>query len=392
MQLLLIGVYPLDRQASMPRYVDLLRRGLESRGHTITVMQPTPRFGRLFEDGVLGKWLGYIDKYAVFPLELLFLSARWDCIHICDNSSAIYLRWLPNAAASITCHDVMAIQAAEGKYSLGEVGKKVSWTGRLLQAWIKRNLIRAPKVVCDSAATRQALLSLGATGRIETIHIPLYRKFSRADSSRVREFRMRSTLPVDTPYFLHVGGNQWYKNRVGVIRIFAELKKMPTFRSYHLVLAGKEWTDRVRSACIEENVGDCIHEVVDATDNDIETLYSGADALIFPSLHEGFGWPIIEAQSCATLVITANREPMMEVAGEGAIFIDPLDPRKAASAIADAWPRRENICLCGVRNVEAFDQEHFFDLFESFLFRGRSSEPTRNGREDSGQCAGSSEL
>jgi glycosyltransferase involved in cell wall biosynthesis len=381
MRVLLIGVYPGDKQTAMPRYVDLLRRGLEGRGHTITVMQPTPRFGRIYKNGILGKWLGYIDKYAIFPLELSFRRGNWEYIHICDNSSAIYLPWVRHPAASITCHDVMAIQAAEGRYSYNEIGRKVSWTGRLQQAWIKRNLVRAAKVACDSAASRNALLSLGATGRTETIHLPVAKRFSRADSTRVCEYRKRSALPVDAPYFLHVGGNQWYKNRVGVIRIFAELRKMPMFRSYHLVLAGKEWTDQLKSACFEENLGDCIHAVIDASDNDIETLYSGADALIFPSLHEGFGWPVIEAQSCGTLVITSNREPMMEVAGEGAIFIDPLDPREAATVIANAWSRRDDIRLRGLRNVEAYGQERFFDAFERLLFGECSFEARGNGEK-----------
>jgi len=367
MRILLIGVYPLDRQTSMPRYVDLLQRGLESRGHAITVLKPTPRFGRLCQSGALGKWLGYLDKYLVFPIELLSLRARWDRIHICDNSSAIYLGWLPKAAVSITCHDVMAILAAEGKFPREEVGRRISWTGRLLQAWIKRNLIRVPKVVCDSDATRQALMSLGAVGRLETIHIPLGRTFAPVNSARAGDLLRKAAVPAGAPYFLHVGGNQWYKNRVNVIRIFAELRKSPAFHRHHLILAGKAWTDPMRLACARENVLDCCHEVVDATDDEIETLYSGAEALLFPSLHEGFGWPIIEAQSCATLVITSNREPMMEVAGEGAIFVDPLDPRQAAFAIADAWPRREKIRLDGVRNSEAFNPTQYFDAFERFL-------------------------
>ena len=56
-------------------------------------------------------------------------------------------------------------------------------------------------------------------------------------------------------------------------------------------------------------------------------------AFIFPSLCEGFGWPIIEAQACNALVFTSNREPMTEVGGDAAIYIDPEAPDQAASII-----------------------------------------------------------
>ena len=75
-------------------------------------------------------------------------------------------------------------------------------------------------------------------------------------------------------------------------------------------------------------------EVVEPSDEDLRSLYSGAAALLFPSLYEGFGWPLIEAQSCGCPVITSNRSPMTEVAGSAALYIDPANESAAAALIA----------------------------------------------------------
>jgi glycosyltransferase involved in cell wall biosynthesis len=368
MRILLIGVYPLDQQKSMLRYTELLRRGLESRGHRVKEMHPVPRFGRLWKHGALGKWLGYIDKYLLFPVELSLLGKVVQHAHICDHSSAMYAPRFRAANVSVTCHDLLAIGAAAGDYPVSEVGRRVSWTGKLQQLWIRHNLVRVQKVACVSEATRQALLRAGATGILKTIHNPLPVPFSPADAFRTAEILGKLSVPGDARYFLHVGGNQWYKNRVGVMRIFSKLKKTPTFANSHLVLAGKEWTEEMKSVCAGEGLREWIHPVIDASDNEIEALYSGAEALIFPSLREGFGWPIIEAQSCAALVITSNREPMVEVAGGGAILIDPVDSSKAAATIVDAWPQREAIRRRGMENVRRFSERQFLDAFEMLLF------------------------
>ncbi|WP_198660029.1 glycosyltransferase [Acidithiobacillus ferrivorans] len=69
----------------------------------------------------------------------------------------------------------------------------------------------------------------------------------------------------------------------------------------------------------------------------LRALYSGAALLLFPSLQEGFGWPIVEAQACGCLVATTNRAPMTAVGGQGDIYFDVSDACGAAAAITRAW-------------------------------------------------------
>jgi len=105
------------------------------------------------------------------------------------------------------------------------------------------------------------------------------------------------------------------------------------------------------------------------TDEDLWALYTGAAALLFPSLHEGFGWPLIEAQCCGCPVITSNRAPMTEVAGAAALYIDPEDEPGAAALIATNLGRLGELREAGFENVKRFAPDVIAEEFEDF-FRG----------------------
>ncbi len=65
----------------------------------------------------------------------------------------------------------------------------------------------------------------------------------------------------------------------------------------------------------------------------LAALYSGADALVFPSLYEGFGFPVLEAMRCRTPVVCANTSSLPEVAGAAALLVDPLDTAGLTAAL-----------------------------------------------------------
>jgi glycosyltransferase involved in cell wall biosynthesis len=158
--------------------------------------------------------------------------------------------------------------------------------------------------------------------------------------------RLRQLSPnLSRPFLLHVGGNQWYKNRLGALRIFFCLRNLVSDPAFKLVMVGKPWTAEMRRFVYENNMSEVTLELTAGTDEDLQALYSTASMILFPSLQEGFGWPIIEAQSCGCPVATSKRSPMVEVAGDAGIFIDPEDPESAAfivqQALADKAGRRE---------------------------------------------------
>jgi glycosyltransferase involved in cell wall biosynthesis len=379
LRILLVGNYQPDQQQSMARYANWLKDTLVERGHMAAIFCPQAFFSKLaigpfHRLSGLVKYLGYLDKYLLFPPRLRRAAREYDLVHICDHSNSMYLKPASAQPAVITCHDLLAVRSALGEFPSQHTG----WPGRLLQAWILRGLQQAPTVVSVSEKTAADLARLTSPNpkRSQVILNPLNWHFqpARALPSTLPE-SIRQAVQQGTGYFFHIGGNQWYKNRAAVVQIFRELAKLPQYQSSLLVLAGKppstELQRELRREISQGGLSDRILVLVSVSNEDLEALYSNARALIFPSLQEGFGWPIAEAQACGCPVVTSNRAPMTEVAGEAAILIEPDKPQEAASTIASGLEARDALIQAGFENIRRFDPNKIADeycsLYKSIL-------------------------
>ena len=112
----------------------------------------------------------------------------------------------------------------------------------------------------------------------------------------------------------------------------------------------------------------------------LRALYTAAQALLFPSLYEGFGWPLLEAQSCGCPVITSNRPPMTEVAGAGALLIDPESEQEAAQTIAEHLERLGDLREAGFRNLKRFDRDELMRRYEEFFLAAASTDASGRRR------------
>jgi glycosyltransferase involved in cell wall biosynthesis len=351
MKVLLVGNYVNDEQESMQRFASLLQTGLRQAGHEVRLLKPIPFMGRIkpAAKGV-GKWLGYLDKFLIFPRELK-VAARWaNIIHICDHSNAFYVKYVSSRPHTVTCHDVLAISSA-----LNELPEtRTSWTGRQLQRMILSGLKKARHVICVSEATRAELIRLAALPehKVSLIYNGLNYSYAPLLESN-GETNTGNPIPSH-PFLLHVGGNQWYKNRLGVLKIFAHLQGMSSSPKMNLIMVGKPWTHEMREFVSSHALHDRVIELTNITNEDLRLLYSKATALLFPSLREGFGWPIIEAQACGCPVFTSDRVPMTEVGGDAAIYLDPTDPPAAATVIANSLNRCPQLRRAGLENVKRF--------------------------------------
>src|SRR5262249_48096481 len=132
---LLIGNYPLDRQQSMQRFGTMMLQGLGNAGISAELIAPRPRFGKFRALGsFIAKWLGYVDKFLLFPRELRARVAKLKpaVVHICDHSNAMYRSTVRDAPVVVTCHDLLAVRGALGE----ETNCPASFTGKILQRWI----------------------------------------------------------------------------------------------------------------------------------------------------------------------------------------------------------------------------------------------------------------
>jgi glycosyltransferase involved in cell wall biosynthesis len=377
MKVLLLANYANDGQESMQRFASLMARGLMLAGHEVQSVRPPAWIGQLHPSphGV-GKWLGYVDKFGVFPPLLRSAVKSADVVHICDHSNSFYTRYMSSVPHIVTCHDLLAIRSA-----LGDIPQKqTGWTGRRLQRLIVKGLTGAQHIVCVSEATRRDLLRVIdiPESRVSRTYNSLNYPYSRMEADKA-EFRIRQ-LGVDSsqPFFLHVGGNQWYKNRLGVLRIFAVLARRMAGRSPKFVMVGKPWTAEMRRFVFEQGMADSTLELIGLPEEDLRALYSTAAMMIFPSLQEGFGWPIIEAQACGCPVATSNRSPMNEIGGDAAIYIDPEIPESAAAAVLCALENSAGIRKSSLANAARFKVPAMIDSYLSLYERVRNETCARN--------------
>ena len=351
MRVLLVANYKPDRQRSMARYAQLLYTELEKRGYAVEVICPASLATRLVGGGnPFFRWLAYLDKFVFFPPLLWLRARRVNLVHVCDHSNSFYLHWTGKTPSLITTHDALAIRSALGHFPQNPT----RWSGVKLQRWILRGLASARNIVCVSQKTRRDFEALlpGNT-KMTVISNPLSRSFRPARPEDVTAVRSASGLVPEDEYLLHVGKDAWYKNRPGVFRIVTELRKFPRFSRVKLVLAGDN----------ELSEAPGVVQCPTPSDEQLRALYSGALALLFPSLEEGFGWPILEAQACGCPVITSARSPMTEVAGGAAILIDPEDATGAAAEIASRIYELDSMRRAGFANVRNYSVEDAMDRY-----------------------------
>lgn len=209
--------------------------------------------------------------------------------------------------------------------------------------WSTRyNARAATRVVADSEATQRDL--------VRHYHIPEERirvVYPGRDESLAPVVepmalaRVRARYGLSDSYLLYVGTLHPRKNLVRLVQAFALLLRSslsapsPLFSDLQLVLAGqKGWLyDEILAEIRNLGLTERVVLTGYVPDADLPVLVSGALAFVYPSLHEGFGLPVLEAMACATPVVCSNASSLPEVAGNAALLVDPLDTESLAEAI-----------------------------------------------------------
>ncbi len=164
-------------------------------------------------------------------------------------------------------------------------------------------------------------------------------------SERVEVSRCRAAHGLARPYVLYVGSRERRKNVVGLIEVFARLAGEDP--ALDLVLIGmRPQIEGARVQGVSAWSGDALERAIDrhglrervrilgrVDRSDLVALYSGGEALVYPTLYEGFGIPIVEAMACGLPVVASNRTAVPEVVGGAGVVADPEDVDAFASAV-----------------------------------------------------------
>ena len=227
-----------------------------------------------------------------------------------------------------------------------------------LTALTRRAIAKASRIICVSAYTRDRLASTypAARDRTRVIGEGVDDRFRPQPAALIAGFRTR--FRIDAPYVLFVGVFEPRKNLERLVRAF-ELAMEQSGKDHLLVLAGaRGWKDESVLRSIETSaLRDRIRVLGYVPETDLAALYSGADVFVYPSLHEGFGLPPLEAMACGVPVVTSNVTSLPEVVGDAALCVDPCDVEAIASSIerlvTDA-SLRQRLVNAGIRRAAEF--------------------------------------
>jgi glycosyltransferase involved in cell wall biosynthesis len=371
MRIILIGNYSLDKQESMLRFANMLYRGIMNAGYKSEIWQPVVVVGSLAKDTKAGasKWLGYIDKWIIFPMILLWrlrerrLKKSDIRFHVCDHSNAPYLKFLPKNRTGITCHDVLAIRGALGYQ---DAYCDASATGKILQRWILANLGKARLLAAVSQLTLSQLVAL-APNDVEkkdwrVIHLGLNASFKPMDKEEYIPLLTKANVNVDLPFVLHVGSDQPRKNRKMLVEMVAALQNR---WQGNICFAGQAADEALLSQARDLGLSERVFSVVNPDHHTLVALYSACEAFVFPSFSEGFGWPLIEAQACGAPVIASNIEPMPEVSNGTAVHADPTSPKEFAEAFLKLRDSvfRQRVIENGLQNAAQYHPHHTINAY-----------------------------
>ncbi len=339
---------------------------LKKLGYDIEKIQPLPFFGKItFGPILLIKWLGYIDKFIIFPFTLLKIRNKYDLIHILDHSNAMYTYWLRKKKCIITFHDAIGIKSANGEIK----EFRSSLTGKILQKWVLSGLKKANMIISVSKFSENEILGLldkKIQSRInfKVIHNGLNYEYKK---NKENEKLHSKWSFICKPYIINVGKNHERKNRKGVLKIFAELS---TKWNGSLVLVGPKLSHELLTFAKKLGIEENTFVVTSADNASLEALYSHAYALLFPSLYEGFGWPLIEAQACECPVVCSNHGPFPEIIKDSALMSDVENINNFTENLLKLQDKyfREKIIAKGLENVKRFSSQEMAKKYgEAYL-------------------------
>ncbi len=185
----------------------------------------------------------------------------------------------------------------------------------------------AARVIAISAATQRDFRSYFHLPEEMITAIPLAAGEIFRPPTPEAILQVRSNYALPEKYVLYVGINKPHKNLPRLVQAWARLAEDHQLEETTLVIAGV-WDSRYPQAkqlVNNLNLEGSISFLGPIPDQDLPGLYAGARLFVYPSLHEGFGLPVLEAQSCGAAVVCSRSSSLPEVAGEAAIYFNPTD-------------------------------------------------------------------
>jgi glycosyltransferase involved in cell wall biosynthesis len=316
------------------RAASTVRTGTENYSREIITglagVDPVDDYTLYYNEGDLGG-LGLAGRFSArrIPFPRAWTHIRLSAALVQDRPDVLFVpaHVLPAVCpvpALVTIHDL-------GYRYFPEAHSKSRYLALEASTWFSSRY--ADRIIAISEATKRDLMGFyGVSGRKITV---VYHGYDKRYHQRTEEEILPAIAKygLERPYFLHVGTLQPRKNIIRLVEAFDRFKERG--RPHQIALVGKKgWLyDSIASAVQKSTSAECIVQPGYVDAQDLPALVDGAEALIIPSLYEGFGLPALEAMASGTPVIASNSSSLPEVVGDAGLLVDPTDVSAIAAAM-----------------------------------------------------------
>ncbi|CAN1209212.1 D-inositol 3-phosphate glycosyltransferase [Tumidithrix helvetica PCC 7403] len=271
----------------------------------------------------------YYERFWSHPQQVCQIQG--DVYHIIDHSNAHVAYWLKKTGKTIvvTCHDLVQFvypEILKGQ-SRFPAFSMASWQYSVMGMRDADHVI----AVSSNTAKDVAKMLMIPPERITVVPNGVESFFRPLPSDEVATIRQQYEGSAETFCLLNVGSTHQRKNIPTILKALVMLRDRGM--AIRLWKVGDEFTKEQTAFIQSHNLEEIITFIGKSDKALLVGLYNAADALIAPSLYEGFGLTVLEAMACGIPVISANVSSLPEVTGDAAILVDPLDVEEIANAV-----------------------------------------------------------
>lgn len=311
--------HPTTGSMSMQRYWRLLEGAIQAEDpFECSSIFPPDKGETVRRSGTMTR---YLARQFCYPAKIKF-QAKGEIVHVLDHSWAEMLRFTPRHALKVvTVHDLIPLR----------------FPGELTPAQSQRfrcrveNLTKADAIIADSAYTKLEIQELlGIDG--SKIHVVLLGVKLPEEMNSPSPFPQRQDN--DTHFRIGSIGNTLERKNLAILPEALVRLQASVRRKVVLVRVGGMLPASLAAAVRAELGENGLIELGDVPDNAIPGYYADLDALVVPSLYEGFGLPVLEGMAARVPVVSSNSTSLPEVGGENVLYFDPTDPDALAHQLA----------------------------------------------------------